>query len=598
MRLLGRGAGGNAPAVLKARRLTAVLIVVTAVVAACGKGDSGQVAANAPTTTTTARPTAPAEAIQLSDTSLAASLAAGDLQQPTSLAFAGQRMFVTEKATGKVRLVEGPGKAQDVIDLAVNSFDERGLLGIAVHPDFPKKPYVYLQWTWRGAGDGPAKLLGADSDQAPDVPALGNRVDRFKWAAGKLTFDRNLIKLPSNTLTDQTGRVRGNHDAGAMAFGHDKKLYFMLGDQNMRNRVQNVAGGSEPDDANLAGVILRLNDDGSTPGDNPFVDAAKKSKGQAAANLRKVYAYGVRNTFGIAFEPKSGALWQTENGDDAYDEVNVFTAGANSGWIQLMGGPATFDDWKARESATPDGFDNPTWPPTNLAADAAAARKAMVSLEGSHYSAPVLSFAYPPALTAIGFVTDGRLGANSADTVWMGTVLSDTLLRFPLAANGKGLALTGNLADRVVQNTAKGDLGESAPYAVGKGFGIVTDIDRGPDGALYITSISNGTVVRLARASGAAAGGTKATTATTAAATIGATVSIKDDLFDPDKVSIKAGEAVQWKWTGSNPHNVDGPGFKSKIQTSGTFTKTFAKPGDFQYRCDVHPNMVATVSVT
>jgi glucose/arabinose dehydrogenase len=584
--------------VLKRLVLASVLTLCSAALVACGSGDNSQTAANAPATTTTTRPTAPANNIELKDTSLAAAVAADGLTMPTSIAFAGRRLLVTEKSTGKVLLVDGPGKTREVIDLAVNSFDERGLLGIAVHPDFPRKPFVYLQWTWRGDGTGPAKVLGSDSDQAADVPSLGNRVDRFRWANNKLTFDRNLIRLPSNTLnTDTSGRIRGNHDAGPLAFGPDGKLYFMLGDQNMRGQLQNITSGPAPDNAHLTGVVLRLDDDGSVPSDNPFVAAGKKMGGGAGANVQKIYTYGVRNSFGLAFEPKSGALWQTENGDDASDEVNVFTRGSNSGWIQLQGAPAQFDTWKGLELASKDGFDNPTYPPTMLAADATAARKAMASIAGSHYAPPVLTYKYPPALTAINFVRDGRLGARSADTAWIGTVLTDSLLRYPLAKNGRKLALTGALADGVDDNAAKGDLGESAPYVVGTGFGIVTDIEPGPDGALYVSSLDAGKVYRLTKASGADSG--TATTAPPSSALVpAATVHIKDDVFDPTKVEIKAGEAVVWRWEGKDPHNVDGPGFKSRIQTSGSYTKAFDQPGTFEYRCDVHPTMLASVVVT
>jgi plastocyanin len=223
----------------------------------------------------------------------------------------------------------------------------------------------------------------------------------------------------------------------------------------------------------------------------------------------------------------------------------------------------------------------------------------MVSLKGSHYSPPVLTYVYPPALTAIGFVPGDELGARSKHTAWVGTVLTNALLRYPLAANGKALALKGGLADGIDNNTKKGDLGESDSYVVGTGFGIITDIDQGPDGAVYVSSIDGGKVYRLAKASGTggtkAAGGAKASTTVPAAKV---TVAIKDDLFEPAKVEVAKGEAVMWKWEGSNPHNVDGPGFKSKIQTSGTFSKVFDKPGTFDYRCDVHPTMKASVTVT
>ena len=90
-------------------------------------------------------------------------------------------------------------------------------------------------------------------------------------------------------------------------------------------------------------------------------------------------------------------------------------------------------------------------------------------------------------------------------------------------------------------------------------------------------------------------------TATTArptrAAAAAVTVRLEDDLFDPDEVEIAAGETVLWRWEGKNPHNVSGDGFKSKIQTKGTFRETFDETGSFEYRCDVHPNMTGTVVV-
>ena len=85
---------------------------------------------------------------------------------------------------------------------------------------------------------------------------------------------------------------------------------------------------------------------------------------------------------------------------------------------------------------------------------------------------------------------------------------------------------------------------------------------------------------------------------TTTKAAVGATVAIKDDVFGSAEVEIVTGETVAWKWEGKNPHNVAGDGFKSKIQTSGAFTRTFAKAGTFDYRCEVHPTMTAKVVVT
>ncbi|MEO6987189.1 MAG: PQQ-dependent sugar dehydrogenase, partial [Aquihabitans sp.] len=308
--------------------------MLTAVVG-CSDSDSDDASAGGGSDTT--EQAADDSGITMQDENLTAEVFISDLDQPTALALLPDGMLVIEKASGKVHLVQDGEMTGEAIDLAVNYFDERGLLGIALHPDFDSEPYVYLHWTWRGDGDGPDQLLGDDSDEATEVPALGNRVDRFLYQDGALTFDRNIVKFPSNTLdTDTSGNVRGNHDAGPLTFGPDGKLYAMMGDQNLRGQLQNISDGPPPDDEHFAGVILRLNDDGTVPEDNPFFDVGAEMGGEVGENIQAIYVYGVRNSFGLAFEPTSGALWQTENGDDSFDEINVFEAGDNSGWIQLM----------------------------------------------------------------------------------------------------------------------------------------------------------------------------------------------------------------------------------------------------------------------
>src|SRR5919198_5485412 len=128
------------------------------------------------------------------------------LVTPTSIAFLGPRdLLVLEQNTGKVkRVVDGEVK-DTVLDLSVNFGSERGLLGIALHPDFPANPGVYLYWTCRSTAPPAstffpdeqrcldANMLGADTGNILEVPLLGNRVDRFVWNGSTLTFDRNLI---------------------------------------------------------------------------------------------------------------------------------------------------------------------------------------------------------------------------------------------------------------------------------------------------------------------------------------------------------------------------------------------------------------------
>src|SRR5678815_3904770 len=115
-------------------------------------------------------------------------------------------------------------------------------------------------------------------------------------------------------------------------------------------------------------MILRLNDHGSTPADNPFVNSPTTLTGEAALNIKKVFAYGIRNGFGMAFDPLSGQLWNQENGDDAFDEINRVIPGFNGGWIQAMGPINRIDQFKAIESTYGAGtLQQLRWPPSNIA---------------------------------------------------------------------------------------------------------------------------------------------------------------------------------------------------------------------------------------
>jgi hypothetical protein len=105
-------------------------------------------------------------------------------------------------------------------------------------------------------------------------------------------------------------------------------------------------GGPQPDNAHLTGVILRLNDDGSAPSDNPFFEAGADMGGEVGANLQKIFSYGHRNSFGIAVDPASGNVWLQENGDDTFSELNRIEPGLNGGWVQIA------DLWSASPSSS------------------------------------------------------------------------------------------------------------------------------------------------------------------------------------------------------------------------------------------------------
>src|SRR5918992_3931176 len=326
--------------------------------------------------------TAAAQTPQVLDRDLEVRTAASGLVQPTSMAFIGDDDFlVLEKASGQVKRVTDGEVQGTVLDLAVNSASERGLLGIALHPRFATNGFVYLYWT--------ESTTGADSAVLSDVDLLGNRVDRFHWNGSTLTFDRNLIRLRA-LQEDANQPARGNHDGGVLRFGPDGKLYVVIGDVGRRGQLQNLRdgpfgpgqdddqfGGPEPDNAHLTGVILRLNDDGSTPTDNPFFAAGASMGGEVGPNVQKIFSYGLRNSFGMAFDPVSGMLWEQENGDDSFTELNIAQPGFNSGWVQIMGPPSRISQFKAIETdpTAPQpfaaggyfGLQQIRWSPTNIA---------------------------------------------------------------------------------------------------------------------------------------------------------------------------------------------------------------------------------------
>jgi uncharacterized repeat protein (TIGR01451 family) len=447
---------------------------------------------------------APASPV-LTDQNLSVKTIINGLDQPTSMTFIGANEFlILEKATGKVQHVFNGRLLAPAVDLAVNNASERGLLGIALHPNFPTTPYVYLYWT--------ESSTGIDTSNIDEVPLLGNRVDRFIWNGTTLALDRNLIHL--RALQQDAGQSsRGNHNGGILRFGPDGKLYIVIGDNGRRGLLQNVTnggtipddqfGGPEPDNAHLTGVILRLNDDGTTPSDNPFFNASTSLTGEAAANIKKIFAYGVRNSFGMAFDPIASNLWNEENGDDAFDEINRVTAGSNNGWVQIMGPSGRIADYKAIESTYGAGnLQQLRWSPTLIADTPALGLSRLYMLPGAHYAEPEFSWKYAVAPSTIGFVKGNALGSQFNGDLFVGasrtTLYNGYLFRFKLSSDRLTVAPTDpRLQDKVADNLDKFDITESETLLIGKNFGITTDIETGPDGNLYIVSLSNGAVYQI-----------------------------------------------------------------------------------------------------
>lgn len=223
-------------------------------------------------------------------------------------------MLVTERPGTLVKIQ----KEKKTIPISgVEHRGEGGLLGLALHPDFARNNFIYVYLTTQDDG----KLL--------------NRVERYVLRDSSVT-DRVVILdgIPGSS----------QHDGGRIAFGPDKKLYITTGDAGTSSNAQ--------DTSSLSGKILRVNDDGSIPSDNPFSSA--------------VYSYGHRNPQGLAWD-KGQVLWATEHGrsvpKSGFDEVNRIEKGKNYGWPTIQG-----DESRAgMETPVIHSGANDTWAPSGMA---------------------------------------------------------------------------------------------------------------------------------------------------------------------------------------------------------------------------------------
>lgn len=234
---------------------------------------------------------------------------------PTSMAIARDgRIFVTEQ-TGRLRVIKNGVLLPDpFVTLSVHSLGERGLLGVALHPNFPTTPYVYLFYT------------------SPTSPPRINRVSRFTASSTNGDVAAAGSELPLIDLSPLSTAFI--HNGGALQFGTDGKLYIATGD--------NSNSANAPSLEVTHGKILRINADGTIPADNPFL-------GQTTGVNQAIWARGLRNPYTFAIDPTSGRMHVNDVGQDAWEEVNHAVAGANFGW------PAT-------EGNTPPGVADVRYP--------------------------------------------------------------------------------------------------------------------------------------------------------------------------------------------------------------------------------------------
>ena len=217
----------------------------------------------------------------------------------------------------------------------------------------------------------------------------------------------------------------------------------------------------------------------------------------------------------MAFDPRSGDLWEQENGDDAFSELNRVEAGFNSGWAQIMGPPERIAQYKAIETtvtpnppdpfaATYFGLQQLRWSPTNIADTAAEAMARLFMLPGAHYSAPEFSWKFEVSPGGIGFVDGRGIGPQFDGSLFVAGARpfleGGHLFRLRLTGNRRRIAVDDpRLEDRVADNLHKWEITESESLLIGRNFGVGTDIQTGPNGNVYLVSLSNGAVYEIFR---------------------------------------------------------------------------------------------------
>jgi len=390
------------------------------------------------------------------------------LSPVSTMAFSGQDILIMNKNNGTIyRIKNGTMIDTPLLDVNVANERERGLLGITATKNSTGKENIFLYYTESQKGDG-TDVCHVNFYCDPSTNPLGNRIYKYELENNKLINPKLLLDLPA-----APGAV---HNAGVLKIGPDKNLYLIIGDlggsvnKSSSTLAQNFKNGSIPD--GRAG-ILRITQDGKPVGKGILSE-------EIPTNL--YYAYGIRNSFGIDFDPITGYLWDTENGRECGDELNLVSPGFNSGWNTVEG------IWKAIETTDPTvGSD---------CHDQILSPKDLVDFGGNgKYTMPEFTWKESVGPTAIKFLSSDKLGKNYENDLFVGSVHLGSIFHFDLNNDRTSLELHGPLKDKISNTTE-----ESQSIVFAKGLGAVTDIEVGPDGYMYVLSKykSEATIFKIA----------------------------------------------------------------------------------------------------
>ena len=364
--------------------------------------------------------------------------------EPSSMAFVGQDdILVLDRDEGKVYRVTQGIKSPPLLDVNVGTAGYRGLLGVVATDNEKESIKVFLYFTEAPKNDG------SDDSKNPVNP-LGNRLYRYDLVDNKLINPKLLLDLPA---------LPGpRHAGGVVAIGPDNNIYLTIGDldgtfryKQYETMAQNYQEGIVPD--GRSGILV-VTQEGKPTGKHTLGDSFP---------LNLYYAYGIRNSFGIDWDPITGYLWDSENGPNFGDELNLVQPGFNSGWASVQG------YWKP---------DVEKMGPLNLRPND------LVSFGGHGiYSPPEFTWLNPAAPSAIKFLDTNKYGPEYKNDLLVGDANNGNIYDFNLDDQRKNFELSGRLSDKIAN-----DNGELNDLVFANGFGKVIDMEIGPDGFLYILS--------------------------------------------------------------------------------------------------------------
>jgi len=398
----------------------------------------------------------------INDPDLKAELVYKGIQVISNMAIVGPNdILVLEKNNGTVmRIVNGTMQQDPLVDFNVIHSD--GLVGITTSSNESKPRYVFLYVT-----EAP-KMYGEDIETDEEVTAVNdtlgysrecNCVYRFEYDNGKLINPTLLLELPAFP-----GPM---HNGGEIAVGPNDNLYVSVGDITghdsiaTRTRAQNYEDGTDPD--GRAGILVITQDGQTATGEGILGN-------QHPIDL--YYAYGIRSSFGMDFDPNTDKLWITENGPDHGDEINLVEPGFNSGADDIFGISSRYGEHQGED----DNFNSDE----------------LVDFDGKGvYSDPEFTWEVPAGVTALQFFDSDKYGEKYKNDIFVGDVNNGNIYHFDLngRTNRIELALDGPINDKVGDNP---DESNSTIFASGSGG--ITDLQVGPDGYLYVLSTQRNSV--------------------------------------------------------------------------------------------------------